>query len=129
MKCLKRNESTFYYYLYDGKSPILDGAGNRTGEYILEYRAPVKCEGNISAGNGDAQVELFGTGVTYNRVIVLDDANIPITETTLLCIDVPPQAYVPGEVPNHDYTVKAVAHSLNSVAIAISKVDTNENKG
>lgn len=129
MKGLKRNKKTFYYYLYDGKVPVVDDDGNRTGEYVLGYHEPVECKGNISAGNGDAQVELFGTGVTYNKVIVLDDIKCPITETTLLCIDIPPQEYVPNEVPNHDYIVKAVARSLNSVAIAISQVNADEDKG
>lgn len=122
MKGLKRNKRPFYYYLYKDRIPIIDEDGHRTGEYTLGYHPPVMVQGNISAGNGDAQVDLFGTGITYNKVIVLDTVDCPIDETTLLCVDIAPQPYNPLEVPVHDYIVKAVAKSLNTTAIAIELV-------
>lgn len=127
MRGLRRNKRTFHYYLYNDRIPILDERGHKTGEYTLSYHPPVECKGNISAGNGDAQVELFGTGITYNKVIIVDDVNCPITETSLLCVDICPRPYNPCDVPPHDYVVKAVAKSLNSVAIAISMVNADEN--
>lgn len=128
MRCLNRNKQTFYYYLYKDKIPVLDEDGNKTGEYILTYDRPVECRANISAGSGDAQIELFGTEITYNKVIVIDDPKCPIDVSTLICIDVKPKFYSANTTPVHDYIVKAVARSLNSVSIAISKVDVNENK-
>lgn len=100
-----------------------------TGENAVAYLEPVKMKGNISAGSGDAQVELFGTNITFDKVIVLDDINCPIDTNSLLCLDITPQPYTLGETPEHDYIVKAVATSLNSVSIAISKVNANENQG
>lgn len=129
MRCLKKNKQTFYYYLYGGKQPIKDAEGNLTGENAVAYLEPVEMQGNISAGSGDAQVELFGTNITFDKVIVLDDINCPIDTNSLLCLDITPQPYTPGETPEHDYIVKAVATSLNSVSIAISKVNANENQG
>lgn len=127
MRVLKRNKKPFYYYIYKDKVPIVDENGHKTGEYTLTYYPPVQCKGNISAGGGDAQVELFGTNISYSKVILLDDVSSPITETTLLCVDIPPADYNPDNVPAHDYVVKAVAKSLNSVAIAISLVGVDEN--
>lgn len=129
MRTLARNRRKFYYYLYKGKVPLYDTNGNRTGEYTLTYCPAVKCRGNISAGSGDVQVELFGTDVQYSKVIVLDDVKCPIDETTLLCVDIEPQPYDEMGVPAYDYYVTAVAKSLNSVAIAINKVKGNESKG
>lgn len=127
MRCLKRNKRTFYYYLYRDKIPTVDSDGNKTGEYTLIYDRAVSCEGNISAGNGEAQIELFGTNLVYEKVIVIDDIHCPIDENSVLCIDIVPKPYSSTETPEHDYVVKAVAKSLNSVSIAISKVGANEN--
>lgn len=123
MRCLRRNLKTFHYYLYRDKIPITDDEGNKTGEYTLVYKRPVECAGNISAGNGDAQTELFGTNVQYEKVIVVDDPQCPIDENSILCIDIVPEPYSAEKTPAHDYIVKATAKSLNSVSIAISRVD------
>lgn len=129
MRILARNRRKFYYYLYKGKTALYDDNGHRTGEYTLSYETAVECMGNVSAGTGDAQVELFGTDIQYSRVIVLDDVNCPIDETTLLCVDIEPQSYDGTGVPVYDYYVTAVAKSINSVAIAINKVKVDENQG
>lgn len=129
MRILARNRQKFYYYLYKDRVPLYDENGNRTGEYTLTYHPAVECKGNISAGSGDAQVELFGTDIQYSKVIVLDDVKCPIDETTLLCVDIEPQSYDESGVPVYDYYVTAVAKSLNSVAIAINKVKVDENQG
>lgn len=128
MRCLTKNKRPFYYYLYHDKKPIVDADGNKTGEYTLLYHRGVECHGNISAGSGDAQTELFGNNIRYEKVIVIDDPNCPIDENTVLCIDIKPCPYSDVETPKHDYIVKAVAKSLNSVSIAISKVGVNEDK-
>ena len=129
MRCLKKNKQTFFYYLYGGKQPVTDDDGNYTGENAVTYLEPVECKANISAGSGDAQVEHFGTNINYDKVIVLDDITCPIDTNSLLCLDIIAQPPTVGETPDHDYIVKAVAKSLNSVSIAISKVNANENKG
>lgn len=129
MRCLNKNKRTFYYYLYGGKQPVTDEDGYLTGENAVIYSEPVECRANISAGSGDAQVELFGTNITYDKVIVLDNVDCPIDTNSLLCLDIIPQPYTVGETPEHDYIVKAVAKSLNFVSIAISKVNANENHG
>lgn len=76
-------------------------------------------EANISPATGNAQSEVFGSLTGYDRVIVTDDMTCPIDEQTVLFIDKVPEA----QNPVHDYVVKRVAKSLNSISIAISKVD------
>lgn len=127
MRTLKKNQRSFYYYLYRDKVDAVDKDGYQTGEKVLRYHAPVGCKGNISAGVGEKQVELFGSNVKYERVIIVDDINCPIDENSLLCVDIMPEPYNPNETPVHDYIVKAIAKSLNVFAIAISKEVPDEN--
>ncbi len=126
MKALKRNQRKFYYYQYKDKVPLLDDDGNKTGEHTLIYHREKECYGNISAGNGDSQTELFGKDIKYNKVILIDNPNCEINESTILCIDIKPQRYDARKTPIYDYEVKAIAKSLNSVSIAISKVKADE---
>lgn len=127
MRTLNRNKHGFYYYLYKDKKELFDESNHRTGEKILTYQSPVFCKGNISAGSGEVQAELFGSNISYEKVIVLDDTDCPIDENTLLCVDIPPKQYETGATPVHDYIVKAVAKSLNVFAIAISREKPDEN--
>lgn len=130
MRCLLRNMRTFHYALYDGKKEMEDEYGNVTGEYEIVYSKPVKCRANISAAQGEVQSRQFGESESYDKVIVLDDRDIPIDEYSVLWVDTTPQIENGelaldgrGEVITpHDYIVKEVARSLNNVSIAISKV-------
>ena len=47
----------------------------------------------------------------------------PISEDTVLFVDKEPE--YDGEKPLYDYVVKRVAKSLNSISIAISKVNVS----
>ena len=123
MKCLLRNKRKFYYCTYQGKTAITDDYGNYTGEYKLTYSTATSVWGNISPAQGEIQVEQFGNALEYDKVIVLDNPTTPIDENTVLFIDKEPE-YSDG-VPLYDYFVRKVARSLNSVSIAISKVDVS----
>lgn len=131
MRCLARNKSTFFYALHDGQTELKDEYGNATGQYRVEYADPVRMCGNVSAAQGEIQSRQFGESETYDKVIVLDNPNVPIDEYSILWVDSRPNLTAEGhlalddrgevETP-HDYIVKKVARSLNSVSIAISKV-------
>lgn len=132
MRCLNRNKRSFYYALYVEKVPILDEYGNETSESEIVYSNPVSCKGNISAARGETAIRQFGENEGYDRVIVLDNPDTPIDEYAVLWVDSTPQVTEDGELATDedglvltpwDYTVKKVARSLNSVSIAISKVD------
>lgn len=121
MRTLERNKTSFYYALYLGKEENVDADGNLTGTYTVLYSNPVECRGNISASSGSVQVEQFGNDLQYDKVIVLDNVNIPIDENSVLWIDKEVEHDKYGN-PMFDYVVKKVARSLNSVSFAISKV-------
>lgn len=123
MRTLLRNKSKFYYASYIDKTEIKDEYGNRTGEYTILYGDPIEAQGNISAAQGEAQTRQFGVSVSYDKVIVLDDINVPIDEHSILWVDNLPRINDDGttETP-HDYEIKKVARSLNGVSIAIRKV-------
>lgn len=126
MRGLLRNKTIFYYALYKERKEIIDEYGNKTGQYEIIYDKPVKMFGNISPSVGEVQVREFGESESYDKVIVLDKRDIPIDEYSLLWVDTLPLLNIDGttETP-HDYIVKKVARSLNSVSIAIRKVDVN----
>lgn len=123
MRGLVRNMQDFYYATYRGKEEIEDEYGNISGEYAIIHSLPIKARGNISAAQGEIQSRQFGDSVTYDKVIVLCDTNIPIDEYAVLWIDTLPVIKTDGSTDTpHDYIVKEVAKSLNTIAIAISKV-------
>lgn len=119
-----RNKCVFYYAEHKGKSEIIDEYGNKTGQYKIVYGEPIKVYGNISPAKGEVQSQQFGESESYDKVIVLDDRNVSIDEHSILWVDTLPTLNDDGltEAP-HDYIVKQIAISLNSVSIAISKVN------
>lgn len=143
MITLDRNLRTFHYCLYDSEVPLYDEDNDESGETLITYAEAVAVRANISAATGSSQVEQFGNFISYDKVIVTDDINIPIDENTVLFVDKEPEyrEIVTGtetvfdeelqkdvekdvvvKLPLYDYIVKRVARSLNSVSIAISKV-------
>ena len=139
MRCLNRNKQPFWYCLYKNKTAIIDEFGNETGEYIVTYHCPKRMEANISQATGLSMTEQFGNLENYDKVIVTEDMNCPIDEHSVLFIDKPPEftsvlTHTPTavttvddsvSVPAYDYTVARVAKSLNSISIAVRKVDVS----
>ena len=126
MKTLNRNKTGFYYALYEGKEPIVDDYGNTTGEYEVKYSKPRNFFANISAANGKADVEQFGANVDYDKIIVGDNIFPQIDEYSILWIDTAPVIDNEGKTETpHDYVVKKIAKSLNSISVAVSKVEVS----
>ena len=124
MKTLTRNKVRIFYANDQDKIPLRDEYGNLTGEYRISYDTPTEIRANVSAARGEAITRQFGDDESYDRVIVLDDPRLPITSTSIFWIDTPPEIAEDGSTNTpHDYIVKQVAVSLNSVSIAVSKVN------
>ena len=121
MRCLKRNNKTFWYALYVGETEKVDGSGNYTGEIGPGYSEPVSMKANVSAARGNADTELFGTDLQYSKTILTDDLGCPITEQSILWIDCSPTDGSGRPVP-HNYVVAGIAESLNNLLIAIREV-------
>lgn len=123
MRALVRNKVRIFYANYHDKVPIKDEYGNLTGEYEITYDNPVAVMANVSAARGESTTRQFGEDVSYDRIIILEDPGFPIAETSILWIDTLPEINDDGTTRTpHDYIVKQVAPSLNSVSIAVSKV-------
>jgi len=146
MRGLKRNMRPFWYCLFDPnvQEAVVDEYGHETGEIVPHYEEAVADYANISPASGQAQIEMFGNLDSYDKVIVTCDIACPIDEHTVLFIDKEPDynelvtheivegnaLYADDEVkdtvykqPKYDYIVKRVARSLNSISIAVRKVD------
>lgn len=125
MRTLLRNQVAFYYAPYIERVELKDEYGNLSGEYEIVYGNPIKVFGNISPAQGDMQTRQFGESEIYDKIIVLGNPNTPIDEYSILWVDTKPTLSDGESTINipHDYVVKKVARSLNSVSIAISKVN------
>ena len=124
MKTLQRNKVRIFYANYSKKTPLKDEYGNLTGEYDIVYDNPVEIKANVSAARGEATTRQFGEDESYDRVIVMDDPNTRINVSSVLWIDTLPEIKADGSTDTpYDYIVKQVAPSLNSVSIAVSKVN------
>lgn len=132
MRCMERNKVRFYYALFTGREAVRDAYGNVSGEYDVRHGDPVECYANISAAKGETETRQFGEDVSYDKVIVTDAS--PMDEYSVLWVDRMPLldengALAVDEDGNvltpHDYEVKRVAGSLNSVLYAISKVQVS----
>ena len=127
MRTLARNQIRIFYATFRAKSPIKDEYGNLSGEYDIVYNNPVEIKANVSAARGESTTRQFGEDEGYDRVIVMDDPRIPISVSSVLWIDTRPEIKPDGSTDTpYDYIVKQVAPSLNSVSIAVSKVNVRE---
>lgn len=118
MRMLERNKQTFAFKLLTDKSvPILDPDGYETGEYALAYSEKIFAKANIAHVTGHADERAFGTLVQYDRVICAN-TDFGMDENSLLWVD-------DLDSPNNDYIVKRISKSLNTVRIAIARVETS----
>lgn len=129
MRSLQRNEQQFWYRLYGSETtPITttDEWGNtvETGEYNVGYGEPVAMSANISTASGASITEQFGNLDNYDKVIVTADMTCPIDEYSVLYIGIDP-VQSDGVWSAHNYVVRRVARSINSISIAIRKVDVS----
>lgn len=119
MRCLNRNKKSFYYANYQGMSKLTDTGGHFTGEYGITYTDPIQVYGNISPATGTVYSNPFGLTEGYDKIIVLADPDFPIAETSVLWIE-------NDITDSFDYRIVRIARSLNSISIAIKKVDVDD---
>lgn len=129
MRTLDYNKRTFYYCLYNAKAKRYDADGNFTGEHNAGYEEAVEAKGNISAASGSAEIEQFGTGIEYDKVIILQGTDWNIDEHTVLFIDTQPTYNDDQHTdPKYNYIVTRVAKSLNHTSIAIKRVNHGDKR-
>ena len=120
MRTLKRNKRPVAYAFYEGVTELTDSDGNLTGEYSVQYTAPVKALMNVSGGRGQADIAMFGLTQTFGRTATTEDLDVPWNTQTVMWIEKDP------DTEPFDYRVVAVSRTINQVVLALSEVETNE---
>ena len=137
MRSLNRNKQALYYSLYSEQITEYetDGAGNIIYDEIdgkqiprikaerAGYNNPVPFYANISAAKGTSDAEVFGVALDYTKTISTTDLTLPISETSLIFFETEPVYRQDGTLDESsaDYSVVAVARSLNNVVYALKK--------
>ena len=116
MRDLKRNKQKIWVSLLN-VSAATDEWGNT--EDVKTYGEPTPFEISVSGNKGEASLQCFGADLKYDREMVTHDLRCPIDEYSHLWLD--------GREPTatHNYIVKAVSRTLNSIRYAIEKVEVS----
>ena len=124
MRSLRRNRRPLYYATYNDKIPVLDEDGFDTGETTTGYSKPVVFYENASPAKGTSQEEVFGKSLDYSRTISTCNMTLPIDEFSRIWIESNPILNPDGTADGDsaDYSVVAIARSLNSVLYAIKRL-------
>lgn len=119
MKCMERNKRLVYYASFDNEVPIYDDEGHDTGETTSGYTPPVALRINVSPNSGESATRLFGEVLDYDRTLVTSQMDLPIDEQCVFWIDETDTS------KPHDYIVKRIAKGLDSILIAVKKVNVS----
>lgn len=123
MRNAKINEKSLFVCNIEDEVAIVDSQGYKTGEKKIIYSQPIYFKASVSGARGNANVEAFGTDVSYDKTIVMSIKKLEelgITENSVLFIDNKPS--YEGDDPLYDYSVSRIATSVNEAVIAVSKV-------
>lgn len=116
MRSLSRNKRLIWWSRQVDTREVLDGEGNRTGVFESVWSPPESERVYVSAARGDAELELFGQQLDYDRVISASPF-CPLDEQCAVWVDADPV-----DDP-YDYVVVRSARWKNSALFAIQKVD------
>ena len=119
MRTVQRDKRPVWYAFYNGVREITNSDGEYTGEYEVNYTAPVKAQMNVSGGRGAADVAMFGFDSRYARSIVTEDLDTPFNTETVFWIDADPATQP------HDYRVVGVSRTINQVVLALEQVEVS----
>lgn len=124
MRSLRRNKKPLYYATYDKKIPVTDENGDFTGDEETVYSNPFPFYENISPAKGSSQEEVFGKSLDYSRTVSTCNMSLPIDEFSRIWIETIPVLKSDGTADGDsaDYSVVAIARSLNSVVYALKKL-------
>ena len=123
MNTLSRNRKTIYYALLKSKTERKDDYGNLTGQYDLEYFAPVEYSANIRWDSGAVEFEGFGLNSNGTRRLVTCDLNCPIDIDTVILIDKTRDTNgYKGSVKPNDVLSGVPERSLNQIAYLLQEV-------
>lgn len=116
MLLMHRNLKPIWYALWLSETDLEDSDKYETGESENSYSAPVKMMCNISPERSYVVEQPFGPMDPYDIVILTDDMNCPVTETSVFW------DHEPAADEAYQYIVRRVSKNLNHIAITLRKV-------
>ena len=134
MKLLRRNIRPVWYCLYKRTEDLKNSDGRFTGEKNIIYDEPVEILCNVSPASGYIQNYMFGLLEEYDKIMITDDINCPISESTVLFIDKVPEFIEKKKKnkelewdssPIYDYVVRRISKSLNHITYVVKKVSVS----
>lgn len=125
MRTMTRNRQVFYSASLEAVAMSTDTDGNYVEE-TFTYSNPVERYGVFTPANGQASSQLYGMNERYDRVITLNQGETYLDVGSILWVDVVPDIDKQGKTDTpYDYIVVKKAVSLNTVSVAIRKVDVS----
>ena len=104
MRTLERNKRCIFVAKSLNKTaPILDEAGNKTGEFEPAYSEPYPIRATVSVPRGNVYNQPFAKMDDYDKLIVIDNELEYIDRSTRLWID------TSDFTQPHDYEVKSIS--------------------
>ena len=126
MRTMTRNRQVFYSASLEAVGMSTDTDGNYVEE-TFTYSKPVKRYGVFTPADGQASSQLYGMNERYDRVITLNQGETYLDVGSILWVDTMPE--IDEKTGNtdtpYDYIVVKKAVSLNTVSVAIRKVDVS----
>lgn len=120
MRCLARDKSTVWVSLYEESVEELDADGLRTGNHVTRRSDPFEIDASVSAARGSVYEDGFGQDVAYDRSVLIEDVDTPVSESTVMWIDADPA------VDEWDYKVSAIARTPNVVKVAVKRREVSK---
>lgn len=78
------NSVPLWHLQYVGETELKDENGDYTGESSIVYKKPVKIRANLSPAHGSSEDDVFGTSVTYSKILTTANMKLGIDEHSLL---------------------------------------------
>ena len=119
MRNLDRDRRPVLIARYVGIAPEVDADGLYTGRNVPSYTEPEEFLPTVSAAMGEAQNDIFGQKLEYDRRLTIDDPAFEVKESDRLWVDADPES-------EHDHVVKRVARTGSYTVIAAKRVEVSE---
>lgn len=89
MRMMDANKRTMWLSRYGERTELVDSGGFGTGEYVTPLSKPRRFRGNWAPPTGLASYAPFGTQVSYDVAVVLDDNRLGIREGDVIWLGGP----------------------------------------
>lgn len=115
MRTLRKNTRQIWYAPLLLEENAVDDEGHITSEKVRVYGEPKEARVNYSSERGENVTALFGETKEYDLVITCTKNELPVEESAVLWVGVPPGGA-------HNYRVIRISDSINVRTMLIRRV-------